>query len=294
VEGNVVVLNGTLTIAGEVRGDVSVSRGDLRLMEGAAVGGDAVVTAGRLVNQGATVGGEMRVVDAGRAIGAQGGRAASRARLGRSWFAPIGEGLRGLMQTLALGLVLAGVGVGMIFYGHPQLSRISDTVRGERLRSAGVGLIASFLALPAFLVGLVAIAITIIGIPLLVLYVPLYWVAAAAAAAVGLVAVAHAIGERTAEQRGSYDAVHRNAYTYLFTGLGLLLAPLVMSHLLQMTGVLGFVGDLLWVVAWIGLWLAACVGGGAVLLSAARAWREHRYRKLMGMGPADGGDAHPA
>lgn len=292
VEGNVVVLNGTLTVAGEVRGDVTVSRGDLRLLQGASVAGDAVVTAGRLVNQGATVGGEMRVVDAGRAVGAPGSRAASRAGLGRSLFAPIGAGLAGLMQTLALGLLLAGVGVAMIFYGRGHLGRLSDTIRGERGRSAGVGIAAGLLAVPAFVVGGVALAVTIIGIPLLVLYVPLYWVALFAAAAVGLVAVAHAVGERTAEQRGGYEAEHQSAYGYVFTGLALLLAPLVASHLLQMTGVLGFVGDLLGLVAWIGLWLAACVGGGAVLLNGARAWREHRYRKAMGLSGEDAGDAH--
>jgi hypothetical protein len=292
VEGNVVVLNGTLTVAGEVRGDVTVSRGDLRLLEGASVAGDAVVTAGRLVNQGATVGGEMRVVDAGRAHGAAGNRAASRARLGRSWFAPIGAGIAGLMQTLALGLVLAGVGVAMIFYGHGHLGRISDTVRGESGRSAGVGIAAGFLAFPAFFVGAVALAVTIIGIPLLLLYIPLYWVALMAAGAVGLVAVAHAVGERTAEQRGGYDAVHRNAYSYVFTGLALLLAPLVASHLLQMTGILGFVGDLVGLVAWIGLWVAGCVGMGAVLLNLSRAWRERRYRRALGLAGEDVGDAH--
>src|SRR5687768_11849394 len=128
VEGDVVVLNGDLTVVGEVRGDVTVARGDLRLESGAVVAGDAVVTAGRLVNRGARVQGEMRVVDEGRAMGVQNGvPVAGRVRLGRSWFAPIGRGLVGLMETLALGLVLAGVGVGLIFYGMPQLSRLSDT-----------------------------------------------------------------------------------------------------------------------------------------------------------------------
>src|SRR5688500_15947933 len=55
VEGDVVVLNGDLTVAGEVRGDVTVARGDLRLENGAVVTGSAVVTAGRLVNRGARV-----------------------------------------------------------------------------------------------------------------------------------------------------------------------------------------------------------------------------------------------
>jgi hypothetical protein len=287
VEGDVVLLNGSLTLGGEVTGDVTVSRGDLVLLPGASIRGDAVVTGGRLVNRGATVGGEMRVADAARAMAAQGGRAASRARFGRSFIAPIGTGMIGLMETLAFGLVLAGIGLGVIFYGQPQLRRLSETIRTDTMRAAGVGLAASFLTLPAFIVGAVALGITIVGIPLLLLYLPLFWVAVFAAAALGLVAVAQAIGERSAEQREGAPAPERNPYAHLFTGLALLLAPLVASHLLQMTGVLGFVGDLLRVAAWIGLWLAACVGGGAVLLVGSRAWREHRYRRMMGVGEAD-------
>lgn len=292
VEGDVVVLNGDLTVAGEVRGDVTVARGDLRLENGAVVTGDAVVTAGRLVNRGARVQGEMRVVDEGRAMEVEGGvPVAGRVRLGRSWFAPIGRGLVGLMETLALGLVLAGVGVGLIFYGMPQLSRLSDTVRGSTGRAAAVGLAAHFLVLPAFLLGGVALFVTIIGIPLLLVYVPLFAVAVLAAAAVGVVTVAHALGERTVEQRGGYDTRHRNAYSYVFTGLALLLAPLVVANLLGMTGFLGFVGDLVGVFAGVLLWAATSVGIGAVLIGGSRAWRERRYRRMMGLGGLDAADA---
>ncbi|HEX5871298.1 MAG TPA: polymer-forming cytoskeletal protein [Longimicrobium sp.] len=300
VDGDVVVLNGDLTVAGEVRGDVTVARGDLQLESGAVVTGDAVVTAGRLVNRGARVSGEMRVVDEGRAMGLQNGAAASsRVRLGRSWFAPIGRGLVGLMETLALGLVLAGVGVALIFYGMPQLDALSDTVRRSTGRAAAVGIAAHFLVLPLFVVGVVGLAVTIIGLPLLLVYVPLFIVAVLGAAAVGLVTVAHALGERTAEQRGTYETRHRNAYSYVFTGLGLLLAPLVVANLLGMTGFLGFVGDLVGVFAGVLLWAATSVGIGAVLMGANRTWRERRYRRMMGLGgmdpaSADAGGAHAA
>lgn len=299
VQGDVVVFNGDLTVAGEVRGDVTVARGDLHLESGAVVAGDAVVTAGRLVNRGARVAGEMRVVDEGRDIGMQNGvPVAGQVRLGRSWFAPIGRGLVGLMETLALGLVLAGVGVALIFYGQSQLNGLSDTVRRSTGRAAAVGLAAHFLVLPLFVVGVVGLAVTIIGIPLLLVYVPLFIVAVLGAAAVGLVTVAHALGERTAEQRGSYETRHRNAYSYVFTGLALLLAPLVMANLLGMTGFLGFVGDLVGVFAGVLLWAATSVGIGAVLMGANRSWRERRYRRMMGldgMAPAaDAGGANAA
>ena len=138
--------------------------------------------------------------------------------------------------------------------------------------------------LPVFVVGVVGLAVTIIGIPLLLVYVPLFIVAVLGAAAVGLVTVAHALGERTAEQRGSYETRHRNAYSYVFTGLALLLAPLVVANLLGMTGFLGFVGDLVGVFAGVLLWAATSVGIGAVLMGANRTWRERRYRRMMGLG----------
>ena len=288
VDGDVVVLNGDLTVAGEVRGDITVARGDLRLEPGAVVTGDAVVSGGRLVDHGARVSGEMRVVDNGHAIGIRDGApVATRVRLGRSWFAPIGQGLVGVMETLALGLVLAGVGAALIFYGLPHLNRLSDTVRNDTGRAVAVGLAANFLVIPAFIVGLVALAVTIVGIPLLLVYVPLFWVAVAGAALIGVVSVAHALGERTAEQRGSFELRHRNAYAYVFTGLALLLAPLLAAHVLGMTGFLGFVGDLVGLFAGVMLWLAASVGVGAVLITGSRTWRERRYRRMMGLGVDD-------
>ena len=291
VEGDVVVLNGDLTVAGEVRGDVTVARGDLRLESDAVVTGNAVVTGGRLVNRGARVMGEMRVLDQGRQLRLQNGApVASQVRVGRSWFAPIGQGLVGIMETLALGLVLAGVGVALIFYGLPHLNRLSETVRNETGRAIAVGIAANFLVFPAFVVGFVALLVTIIGIPLLLVYVPLAIVAVLGAFAVGLVAVAHAVGERTAEQRGSYDTRHRNAYAYLFTGLALLLAPLLVAELLEMTGFFGLVGDFVAIFGALMLWLLSSLGVGALLMTASRMWRERRYRRMMGL---QGMDAAP-
>jgi hypothetical protein len=281
IEGSIVVFNGTLTVAGEVRGDATVGRGELRLLRGAVVGGDAIVTGGRLVNEGARVGGEMRAEHVAAAPSEHAGSAATRVRL-RSPFALFGGGT-GLAQTVGLGLLLALVGIGMIFYGSPQLSRLSDTVRGEGFRAAGIGVAALCLALPAFILGAVALALTIIGIPLLLLYVPLFWVSVVTLGVVGVVVVAHAVGERTSEQRAREGDVPGNRHTFLFTGLAVILAPVLLADVLRMTGILGFAGELVAVMAWLGLFLAACVGAGAVLLQGSRAWRHRRFRRAMGL-----------
>lgn len=292
---DIVIVGGDLRVRGEITGDAVVVGGDLILESTGSVLGDAIVTGGEILDQGGRVRGEMRMLGTadgalaeqiGRAVGEdvrvearRAGEEAARAaretarmrvemRHERSWFDPIKRGFAGLISTLALGVVLAGIGAALIFYGRSHLDTISDTLRTHTLRSMGVGLAAGFLVIPAFVVLVVALAVSIVGIPLLLLAVPLYPLAIVAAVGLGLLAAAHAIGERTAEQRSDrFDLSHRNAYSYLFTGLGMLLTPLVAAHLLAMTGFLGFVGTLIQFVTWTLIWVAATAGFGAVILS---------------------------
>lgn len=282
VEGAVVV-GGDLRVVGEITGDAVVVGGDLILDESGVVHGNAVVTGGEIVRNGGRVGGEMRVVsgDLG-GIGAAIGLPAAAAREmehaaregGHGWrqergfFRSIQRGIAGIVGTFAFGLVLAGAGALLIFYGRRFLDNVSDTIRTSTLRSAGVGVAALFLIVPAFVVLVVALAVSIIGIPFLVVAVPLYPLAVAAAMAFGLLAASHALGERTAEQRQqAFDLRYRNGYAYLFTGLGMLLVPLIAADLIAMTGFLGFIGGLLKVVSWVAILIATTIGFGAVILS---------------------------
>lgn len=286
VDGDVVVPFGDVRVAGEVMGNVTVGKGDLVLAEGGIIHGDAVVNGGgQLLNEGGRVMGEMRVNSDegdGEALAAASAAAEADSDAAREdarehiavrsrggFWGSISEGIEGIVSTLTLGLILCMIGAGLVFYALPQLERVSGTLRRDMGRSAGVGVAANFLSLPAFLIGGVVLLVTIIGIPLLLLYVPLFWVAIAAAAAFGVVAVAHAIGERTAEQSGSFAAIRRNAYSYTFTGIGMLLAPLFAGHLLQLTGFLGWLGDLVIVLGSLVLWGAATLGFGAVVLTRA-------------------------
>jgi hypothetical protein len=276
VDGDVVVPFGDVRIAGEVMGDVTVGKGNLVLAPSGVVHGDAVVTGGELRNEGGRVFGEMRVNSdddapaapaAERAPGAP--ERAEHFTVRNGVWGSMREGAEGLVSTLTLALILCLVGAGLVFYALPQLERVSGTIRRETGRAAGVGIAANFLSLPAFLIGLVVLLVTIIGIPLLLLYVPLFWVALMGAAAFGVVAAAHAIGERTAEQSGSFGSMRRNAYSYTFTGIGMLLAPLFAAHLLELTGFLGWLGDLVELLGTLILWAAATVGFGAVVLTRA-------------------------
>ncbi|HYJ78169.1 MAG TPA: polymer-forming cytoskeletal protein, partial [Longimicrobiaceae bacterium] len=301
VEGDVVALTGDVRVEGEVMGDVTVGKGNLILAPGAVIHGDAVVGGGgKLFNEGGRVHGEMRVnseVEAAasgrgeRHVERRVGRNTVSIRHGPSWMGSFGGGVQGLISTLTFGLLLAALGSGLVFYALPQLDRVSHVVRTDGLRAGGVGLAANFLSIPAFIVGLVALAVTVIGIPLLLLYIPLFWVALAAACAYGVVAVAHAIGERTAERSGTYAASKRNAYSYVFTGIAVLLAPLFVAHVLEMTVFLGWLGGLLALLGNILLWLAATVGFGAVFLTRGGTRRGWPWRPRGGYDPLYEADA---
>jgi carbonic anhydrase/acetyltransferase-like protein (isoleucine patch superfamily)/nitrate reductase NapE component len=290
---DLVVAGGNLRVRGAVEGDVVVIGGNLILEESGMISGDAVVAGGEIIDHGGRIAGEMRVVEDISGLAGVGGAATAksrrelnkeiaaevrkakrdhaetRVRHERSWFDPIREGLAGVISTLALGLVLAGIGATLIFYGRPYLETVSDTIRSSTLRAGAVGLAAGFLAIPGFVVLIVALAVSIVGIPLLLLVVPLYPLAIAAALAFGLLAAAHALGERTAEQRTPLDLGYRNSYSYLFTGLAMLLAPLLAAHLIGMTGFLGWIATLLKICAGAVIWIAATAGLGAVILSRA-------------------------
>lgn len=292
---DVVVIGGDLDVRGEITGDAAVFGGDLTLSETGVILGDAVVTGGTIINQGGRVRGEMRTIDGSgmdiareiqRALGGvaateEGERGrevtereirSEERREGRRefWGDPIRRGMGGIISTIALGLVLAGLGAALVFYARPYLETVSDTVRGSALRSGATGLAASFLVVPAFVVLIVALAVSIVGIPFLLVAVPLYPLAVFGAAVFGLLAVSHAIGERTAEQsRQPFDLRYRNSYAYLLTGLAMLLTPHLAGHLIQMTGFLSFIGTLLIIVTWAAIWVCATVGLGAVILSRA-------------------------
>ena len=276
IEGDVVVASGSLTVRGEVHGDAVVGGGDLVLEPGSVVSGDAVVTGGKLVNRGGKVLGK---VQEGSPQARHDGTQAMQLR--RGWFGVMEAGWARLLRAVSLALVLGIAGVGLVLYGLPQLERVSNVVRRVPANAAGIGLAANVLVLPAFLGGMLGLSATIVGIPFLLLFVPLFWTAVFALAAVGMIAVAHALGQRRAERTGFYDERHRNPYAYLMTGLALLLGPLLVTQVLGMLPLVGWLGSAAGLVAWTMLWLAASVGAGAVLIVAVRAWHERRYRNDM-------------
>jgi hypothetical protein len=189
------------------------------------------------------------------------------------WTTPIRRVVRGIadvLSILAVYAVLLGIGFAVVFFGRKYLEGVADTARHATLQSALVGLAGTFLILPAFILGAIALTISIVGIPLLIAWLPLFPVAVVVALLFGYLAVAHAAGEALAERRfyGGDLFKRANSYYYLLTGVGLLLALYIAANLVEMAGPwLGFISGLLMFLAVVLTWAAFTIGFGAVLLS---------------------------
>ncbi|HEY0304463.1 MAG TPA: hypothetical protein VGC44_05805, partial [Longimicrobiales bacterium] len=108
-------------------------------------------------------------------------------RRGPDWLAPfrrVWQGISGIFAVLITYIVLFGIGfVAILFGARKYLEGVADTVR------ASVG--RSFLLIPVFVLGCIALAISIVGIPALLVWVPLFPVGAVVAVVLGFLGVAH-------------------------------------------------------------------------------------------------------
>lgn len=207
---------------------------------------------------------------------------------GPTWMGPfryVWRGVTGIIGTLVVFAILVALGIVTVFFGgRPYLEAVADTARRQTARSWVVGLAGSFLVLPAFVLGILALTISIVGIPALLVFVPLFPVAVILGALFGYLGVAHAAGEALAERRLNGGEWFRrgNSYYFLVTGIGLLLALFLAAHVVEMAGPwLGFIHGLLTFLACVTTWFAFTTGFGAVLLTRGGT------RPTTGLGPLD-------
>jgi hypothetical protein len=185
-------------------------------------------------------------------------------------FRHITAGIAGMFSTVMAWLVLALIGGVVVYFGRRYIENVADTARTATLRAWLVGLASTFLVVPIYVLGIIALAISIVGIPLILFWAPLFPIVAVLAVLFGYIAVAHAAGEGLAERRLEGVEWYRqgNSYYYLGTGLALLLGLFFAANFVQMAGPwLGFINGLLNVLAIMLTWLAATIGIGAVVLS---------------------------
>jgi hypothetical protein len=199
----------------------------------------------------------------------EGADAVGDRRGGRGPFFRLWRGIQGIISALLLGAILFGVGFAAIFFGGRQyIEGVADTARASTTRSLLVGLAAMFLIVPAYVLGMIALAISIVGIPALLLWIPLFPIAVGLAGVLGYLGVAHAAGEALAERRFSGTDWFRrgNSYYFLMSGLGLLFSLFIASRIVSITGI-DFFAATLFGIGMVVTWAAVSIGLGAVLLS---------------------------
>jgi len=198
-------------------------------------------------------------------------RSASRSRQSRGPFHNVGDALEGIIGLLVTMAILVGIGFATIFFGgRKYLEGVADTARRMTVRSLLVGIAGSFLVLPAFFLGIIALVISIVGIPGLLVWVPGFPLAVAVAIMLGYLGVAHAAGEAMAEYRfrGSEWFHRANSYYFLVSGVGLLMSMFFAAMVAHMAGrLLSFIFGLLMFFGCALTWAALSVGLGAVLIS---------------------------
>jgi hypothetical protein len=259
VRGDVVVIGGSASVNGEVDGEVVVVGGSARFGPQADVRGDITVIGGGISRDASSV-----VRGSINEIGF--GDIPWRGEWGRraSWdwmdgIYPVAR-LTGTLVRITLLILLTTL---VLFVAKTPVEQIADRVAADPVKSWFVGFLAEMLFIPVLIMTAVVLAISIIGIPLLVL-LPVAVVALLVVMLVGFTAVAYHIG-RLLQDR--VDVLRTRPYTATFTGILLIVSPVLLARLVGLTGDLGFV---VWPIAAVGFLLEYSVwtaGLGAATLA---------------------------
>jgi hypothetical protein len=267
IRGHVVVLEGSAEVHGRIDGNVVTLDGDITVFPGGSITGDVL-----------SIGGTVRKVGDGRISGSVQSLDAvppSPARPPAPILAQIlghGAGLAGLLLTLTI------LGFGLVTFGRPNLEIVSDTVTHSFGRSLLAGLLGQVLVLPTFGLLVIGLVLTIAGALLLPFAIAVYLLIVLVTTIGGLLAVAHAAGERITHRRMARGiVVSPNSYRYLVTGLW----PVAAIWLVWvMFGWVPVAGTLMLIAAGVTTWTVATVGFGAALLSRGGI-REHFAGRLI-------------
>ncbi len=299
VAGNLAIVGGSLSLAGQVRGDVLVLDGTLVLEPSGRIEGNVLQVGGELESLGGAVAGELlairpvapaeRVEVTVQAAPSPRAQAQERPpRRPRGFFDRVGNNvsraISGLVGILGLLAGLSILGMITVYFARPQLETVADTVRSQFGRSFALGLAGQVLFWPILLI----LVVLVITWPV----VPFFLLATALALAIGYLAVAHVAGEMFAQRRYRYEWLERirrsNSFYYVISGLVLLLSPFAIAAALWLLGGLtGFLRGLLEFAACLATWILVTTGFGATLLTRAGTRREEVAFDDWEMAPVD-------
>jgi hypothetical protein len=252
LSGDVASWHGPLEISGTVDGNAAAIGGDIVLLPGGHVRGDALSVGGHVKLAGGTVDGEMRSIS-GFSVGPLTGAKLTRGQAMR----------RSLSLSVACYLILVAMALAVAFFARGHLETIASTIRTDFSRALLLGVLGEVAILPLFLLSVVALAITIVGI----LLIPFAAVAVAlgvmGALALGFLAMTLLAGD--AIMRGdTTPGEPRPIVSHLITGLTVFLVLWLLGGAASYAGIIGSVLRLL---AFLCTWIAATVGLGAVIIT---------------------------
>ncbi len=292
VDGTMLLVDGTLTIEGEVDGDVVVTEGAVRLEEGALVTGDLRLVDARLYRDGGVIEGrvlsiesdlESRLRDEIRSelrseLRNLGRRDANEHGALSSLVGNVTHGVAEVFEDLVKLFLLAGGSLLVVYLWKDRLNIIADTARRTPIRAGVVGLAGAFLFLPTWILGCVALVVSIVGILALPFWLLLFPVTVALAVGVGYLAVARNIGEWLADRNiGGLDRVRAtNTFYAVVTGIVALAIFSLVANFLGMFGpVLGLLQNIVAAAGAVVTMAALLIGLVAVLLT--RGWRQPEF-----------------
>lgn len=240
-----VTLNGDITVEGVVESSAFTANGDIHVLPGGRVQGDAVSLTGRvLVDEGGTVLGE-RVEFGGDGIQVT-GTPSSPVAVARNVGVDRGSGVGWFFFVLGA----MGLGLLLVLLASGGLKGVGRELTARTGRSALVGL----LSLMGFPVLFVVLLISVVGIPVALLLIPLVPLTAM----FGIYALALVAGQRLLDLAGREHA-------------GDVWAMLAGVALLGVATLVPVLGVLLWV-------LAGFFGLGATL---SRLWEHYQDRRAL-------------
>lgn len=177
----------------------------------------------------------------------------------------IGRAFAHLVTLLVLGLF----GAVVHHFAGPNLERVAREAQRNPLKALAVGTAGSFLLLPIYVIGAVALVLTIIGLPALLLWLPLFPVLVVLAMGLGYLAMARNLGSWAVRQQlpGTQWIRETQPVTLILGGALVLGAGFVLGDLASVIPFAGPLVLLLFVTATLLSTAATLVGFGAVLLT---------------------------
>ena len=252
LSGDVASWRGPLEISGTVDGNAAAIFGDVVLLPGGHVRGDALSVGGQVKLAGGTVDGEMRSIS-GFSVGPLAGAQLTPAQAMR----------RSLSLAVACYLILVAMALAVSFFARGHLETVASTIRTNFSRAFVFGVLGEIAAVPFFLLSAVALAITIVGVLLIPFAAVAFALGVMGALALGFLAMSLLAGD--AMMRGDTTAGEpRPLVSHLITGLSAFLVLWLLGGAASYAGIIGSVMRLL---AFLCTWIAATVGLGAVIIT---------------------------